>query len=274
MKEKEKEEESQKNDSAKEKYAQKRAKFRENKSSSSSSIFLDTTISTPEVKDIIKAVAILLKTQLNEDSTMTKTLSKESNLYYFSEEKYIEDFPEYFDAQKKENIHKIPTTEDIMDFMEALYNCVQFSPECCIICLMYIYRIIALTGLSLQETNWRPLIFVSLMVSQKIWDDNALPNGDFSIIYPFFDNEQLNELEIKFLEIIQYNVYVTLSNYMTFYLNLRALVQNHIELKPLSKYSLKKMEHLINEKKESKLKRSGSHGKVWKEGEKGSYVIN
>ena len=61
---------------------------------------------------------------------------------------------------------------------------------------------------------------------------------------------------------------------MTFYLNLRALVQNHIELKPLSKYSLKKMEHLINEKKESKLKRSGSHGKFWKEGEKGSYVIN
>jgi len=223
----------------------KRAKFCEKRSSSSSSIFLDTTISTPIVKNIIKAVAILLKTQLTEDSTMTKTISKESDLYFFSEEKYIEDFPEYFDAQKKENIHKTPTTEDIMDFIEALYNCVQFSPECCIICLMYIYRIIALTGLSLQETNWRPLIFVSLMVSQKIWDDNVLPNGDFSIIYPFFDNEQLNELEIKFMEIIQYNVYVTLSNYMTFYLNLRALVENQIELKPLSKYSLKKLEHLI-----------------------------
>ena len=158
--------------------------------------------------------------------------------------------------------------------MEALYNCVQFSPECCIICLMYIYRIIALTGLSLQETNWRPLIFVSLMVSQKIWDDNVLPNGDFSIIYPFFDNEQLNELEIKFMEIIQYNVYVTLSNYMTFYLNLRALVENQIELKPLSKYTLNKLEHQINEKKEMKLKRSGSHGKFPKEGEKGSFVIN
>ena len=252
----------------------KRAKFCEKRSSSSSSIFLDTTISTPIVKNIIKAVAILLKTQLTEDSTMTKTISKESDLYFFSEEKYIEDFPEYFDAQKKENIHKTPTTEDIMDFIEALYNCVQFSPECCIICLMYIYRIIALTGLSLQETNWRPLIFVSLMVSQKIWDDNVLPNGDFSIIYPFFDNEQLNELEIKFMEIIQYNVYVTLSNYMTFYLNLRALVQNRIELKPMSKYQLKKIEHLINEKKEMKLKRSGSHGKSLKEEEKGSYVIN
>ena len=262
------------NTNLKEKNDIKRAKFREKKSSSSSSIFLDTTITTPTVKNIIKAVAILLKTQLNEDSTMVKTISEESDLYFFSEEKYIHDFPGYFDAQKKENIHKIPTTEDIMDFMEALYNCVQFSPECCIICLMYIYRIIALTGLSLQETNWRPLIFVSLMVSQKIWDDNVLPNGDFSIIYPFFDNEQLNELEIKFMEIIQYNVYVTLSNYMTFYLNLRALVENQIELKPLSKYTLNKLEHQINEKKEMKLKRSGSHGKFLNEGEKGNFVIN
>ena len=252
----------------------KRAAFRENKSSSSSSIFLDTTILTPTVKNMIKAVAILLKTQLNEDNAMTKRISEESDLYYFSEEKYIKEYPQYFDQQKIENIHKIPTADDIMDFMEALYNCVQFSPECCIICLMYIYRIIALTGLSLQETNWRPLIFVALMVSQKIWDDSFLSNGDFSSIYPFFDKEQLNLLEIKFLEIIQYNVFVTLSNYMTFYLNLRALVENKIPLKPLSKHSLQKMEHLINEKREQKIKRSGSHGKLLLPGAKGSYIIN
>ena len=252
----------------------KRAAFRENKSSSSSSLFLDTTISSPTVKNMIKAVAILLKTQLNEDNTMTKRISEESDLYYFSEEKYIKEFPQYFDQQKIENIHKIPTADDIMDFMEALYNCVQFSPECCIICLMYIYRIIALTGLSLQETNWRPLIFVALMVSQKIWDDSFLSNGDFSSIYPFFDKEQLNLLEIKFLEIIQYNVFVTLSNYMTFYLNLRALVENQVSLKPLTKFHLQKMEHLINEKREHKIKRSGSHGKFLFPGEKGNYVIN
>ena len=44
------------------KSALKRASFRENKSSSTSSIFLDTTISSPTVKNMIKAVAILLKT--------------------------------------------------------------------------------------------------------------------------------------------------------------------------------------------------------------------
>ena len=78
----------------------KRLAFRENKSSSSSSLFLDTTISSPTVKNMIRAVAILLKTQLNEDNTMTKRISEESDLYYFSEEKYIKEFPQYFDQQK------------------------------------------------------------------------------------------------------------------------------------------------------------------------------
>jgi hypothetical protein len=64
--------------------------------------------------------------------------------------------------------------------------------------MIYIDRIIALTGLSLQNTNWRPLIFISLMMSQKIWDDRYLSNGDFSSIYPFFEKDDLNLLEIKF----------------------------------------------------------------------------
>ena len=42
----------------------KRSNFRNQKSSSSSSIFLDTTITTPEVKNMIKAVSIMIYTQL------------------------------------------------------------------------------------------------------------------------------------------------------------------------------------------------------------------
>ena len=173
-----------------------------------------------------------------------------------------------------ENIQKEPTIDEIIDFIEALYNCVQFSSECVIIGMIYIDRIIALTGLSLQNTNWRPLIFVSLMMSQNIWDDRYLSNGDFSSIYPFFEKEDLNLLEMKFLEIIQYNVFVKLSIYMTFYLELRILVKGQLPLKPLNKLDLKKMEHLIGEKRINKLRKDNSHGKFLKEGERSSFVIN
>ena len=251
-----------------------KAKYHEFKSSSTSNIFLDSTITSPNVKNIIKSVSIILQSQLNEDMNLGKTISKKSDLYFFSEEKYIDEYPQYFDKQRIENIKKIPTLDDMINFIEALYNCVQFSSECCIISLIYINRIIALTGLSLQTTNWRPLIFVSLMISQKIWDDKYLSNGDFSYIYPFFEKAQLNILEMKFLEMIQYNVYVKLSVYMTFYLELKTLVQDEYVNKAMSNYDFKKSEHLIKPKVERKLRRNKSEGKFLISGEYYNYVIS
>ena len=250
------------------------APYHDFKSSSTSNIFLDTTISSLNVKNMIKAVSTILQSQLNEDMNLGKTISKKSDLYFFSEEKYIDEFPQYFDKQRIENIKKIPTLDDMINFIEALYNCVQFSSECCIISLIYINRIIALTGLSLQTTNWRPLIFVSLMISQKIWDDKYLSNGDFSYIYPFFEKNQLNILEMKFLEMIQYNVYVKLSVYMTFYLELKALVFENPVNKALTRFDVKKMEFLIKPKIEKKLRRMKSEGKFLIEGEHCNFVIN
>ena len=251
-----------------------KAEYHTFKSSSTSNIFLDSTISSPNVKKMIKAVATILQSQLNEDMNLGKTISKKSDLYFFSEDKYVDEYPQYFDKQRIENIRKIPTLDDMINFIEALYNCVQFSSECCIISLIYINRIIALTGLSLQNTNWRPLVFVSLMISQKIWDDKYLSNGDFSYIYPFFEKSQLNILEMKFLEMIQYNVYVKLSVYMTFYLELKTLVQDEIVNKAMSNYDFKKSEHLIKPKVERKLRRNKSEGKFLISGEYYNYVIS
>ena len=250
------------------------APYHEFKSSSTSNIFLDTTISSLNVKNIIKAVSTILQSQLNEDMNLGKTISKKSDLYFFSEEKYIDEYPQYFDKQRIENIRKIPTLDDMINYIEALYNCVQFSSECCIICLIYINRIIALTGLSLQSTNWRPMVFVSLMISQKIWDDKYLSNGDFSYIYPFFEKNQLNILEMKFLEMIQYNVYVKLSVYMTFYLELKALVFENPVNKALSRFEVNKMEHLIKPKIEKELRRTKSEGKFLINGEYCNFVIS
>ena len=250
------------------------APYHDFKCSSTSNIFLETTISSPNVKNMIKAVATILQSQLNEDMNLGKTISKKSDLYFFSEEKYIDEYPQYFDKQRIENIRKIPTLDDMINYIEALYNCVQFSSECCIISLIYINRIIALTGLSLQTTNWIPMVFVSLMISQKIWDDKYLSNGDFSYIYPFFEKNQLNILEMKFLEMIQYNVYVKLSVYMTFYLELKALVFENPVNKALTRFEVKKMEHLVKPKIEKELRRTKSEGKLLIEGEHCNFVIS
>ena len=99
-------------------------------------------------------------------------------------------------------LREVPNDDNIFEFMKALYDCAQFSPECCIICLVYINRLIAFTGMPLLPTNWRPLILCSLLVAQKVWDDRYLSNADFAFIYPFFVTEEINLLEQKFLELL------------------------------------------------------------------------
>lgn len=96
------------------------------------------------------------------------------------------------------------------------------SAECCIISLIYVNRIIALSELPFTNTTWRPVMVCSLLIAQKVnypsldkrfthpfsmmtqvMDDNYLNNADFAFIYPFFEIEDLNKLEKKFLELIQ-----------------------------------------------------------------------
>jgi len=53
------------------------------KSNSTSSIFLSSTINTPNVKIMIKAVATILQSQLIEDMQLGKTVSSKSDLFFF-----------------------------------------------------------------------------------------------------------------------------------------------------------------------------------------------
>ena len=61
---------------------------------------------------------------------------------------------------------------------------------------------------------------------------------------------------------------------MTFYMELRMLVKGQLTLKPLTKYQINKIEHLIEEKRNYKLKRNNSQGKFLDEGERSNYIIN
>jgi hypothetical protein len=172
-------------------------------------------------------------------------MDTESELYFFSEEKYITENPNAFDEERIRLLRRAPTIDNIFDFLKALYECAQFSPECCIICLVYVNRLIAFSGLPLHPTNWRPLILVALLVSQKVWDDRYLSNSDFAYIYPFFTTEEINRLEQKLLELIQFSVTVKSSLYAKYYFELRALFKENASefpLEPLDKVKAEELE--------------------------------
>jgi len=196
------------------------------KASSGSTIFAKSTMDKPDIKSVIHAVATILHSQMFEDSKLGKQLDSSSESFFFSEEKYILEKPEQFDEARLILLRTPPTVENMYEFIKALYDCAQFSPECCIVALVYINRIIAFTGMPLHPTSWRPLILCSLLVAQKVWDDKYLSNADFAFIYPFFVTTEINRLEQKFLELIKYNVTVKSSLYAKYYFALRALFKN------------------------------------------------
>jgi len=156
------------------------------KASSINSMFINTTINKPSIDTMISAVATILHSQMLEDLGTGKEIPEDSELYYFSEQKYIKEKPEDFDQDRILLLRQTPSVEEMMDFIKALFDTAQFSPECCIICLVYINRLISFTEMPLQPTNWRPLVLCSLLVAQKIWDDNFIQNIDFAFMYPFF----------------------------------------------------------------------------------------
>ena len=75
-----------------------------------------------------------------------------------------------------------------------------------------------------------------------MWDDKYLSNADFAFIYPFFVTEEINKLEQKFLELLQYetikfllfkisyryNVTVKSALYAKYYFELRTLFKNEV----------------------------------------------
>jgi hypothetical protein len=90
------------------------------KSSSTSSIYLTSTINSPNVKLIIRAVSTILQSQILEDIQLRKKISSKSDLYYFSEEKYIKESPTCFDEIRIERMRKTPSIEEIDEFIEVI----------------------------------------------------------------------------------------------------------------------------------------------------------
>ena len=126
----------------------------------------------------------------------------------------------------------------------------------------------------LLPTNWRPLVLISLMIAQKMWDDKYLSNADFSYIYPFFDTKQVNSLEMKFLELIQYNTHIKFSIYTKYYLELKSLVPEDFPLKAMDAFTSQKLEQQ-SQKMEDNLKKNAKTSADAKEsGQNTNLVIN
>jgi hypothetical protein len=123
-----------------------------------------------------------------------------------------------------------PTKDVVFEFLKEAYGIAEWSPECNIIALVLVNRLCGTASYQMSYRNWNKLTLISLLVAQKIWDDVPLTNVDFpqlwEMLFPDsqgFDIKQLNKMETKFLNMIEWQTHVQRSVYCHFFFELRAL---------------------------------------------------
>ncbi|CCI49763.1 unnamed protein product [Albugo candida] len=117
----------------------------------------------------------------------------------------------------------VPNVEEIFRFCQHLFQKAQLSPECTIVCLIYIERLMEQADVPLLAATWKPIVLCGLLLASKVWQDLSSWNVEFNCIYPQYPLTCINRLERLFLNQIQWDLYVSATVYAKYYFALRSL---------------------------------------------------
>jgi hypothetical protein len=106
-------------------------------------------------------------------------------------------------------MYEIPSETEIYDFAHQLFNAVQLSSECSIVCLIYVERLMEVAKVPLLACTWRPIFMCGLLLASKVWQDLSSWNIEFASVYPQFSLEAINRLELNFLRNVKWDLYIS-----------------------------------------------------------------
>lgn len=64
-------------------------------------------------------------------------------------------------------------------FMKSVIDKMQLATECIVISLIYIEKLMATSKIEIRSVNWKPLIFTSILLASKFWEDINFWNVDY-----------------------------------------------------------------------------------------------
>jgi len=206
------------------------------KYNSTSTMFIRHTIFKPEIQEVIYCVAIVLHDRMRIEAESGEGehayVEQQVCFPFFSEDNnplYKEPNADEIRRSRQKRERVIPSESFIFDTIKSVYDCAQFSEECIVMALIYIERLLNTTGVKVLTSTWRPIVLAALIVAQKVFDDRSLQNYDFAVYCPMFTLQEINHLENKFLELLQYNVSINASTYASFYFHIQTLCHSSAE---------------------------------------------
>ncbi|OQS00727.1 cyclin-Y [Thraustotheca clavata] len=124
----------------------------------------------------------------------------------------------------------LPSLDEVVGFMNQVYTKAQMESECIIMSLIYVERLLQATmgkGLQIHAGNWQAIVFSSMVMASKVWDDLSMCNADFSkICHITFPLRRINTLELLYLDAVEYNVRVSAASYAKYYFHLRTIYKS------------------------------------------------
>ncbi|VDD79229.1 unnamed protein product [Mesocestoides corti] len=181
-------------------------------------VYLDgSTASKPDSRATIRAVAIAICLLIRSPGSSTGHC--EEDLDIFDETLH----PMKIEQSPDENPYLPPSLKTVHRFIRKIFQNAQLSPECAIVTMVYLERLLYGGRLYLTVSNWKRILLCAILLASKVWDDQAVWNVDYCQILDELKVDDVNELERRFLEIIQFNINVQSSVYTKYYFDIRDL---------------------------------------------------
>jgi len=118
--------------------------------------------------------------------------------FYFEKEQYTE-------IECKE--------EDIVKFMRLIISKMTLASECIVISLIYLEKLMHTSKIEVRFLNWEPLVFTSILLASKFWEDVNYWNIDYEEHLGIYPLKSINRMESEFLSLCDYNMYVSAGLY-------------------------------------------------------------
>jgi len=209
------------------------------KYSSTSTLFVNDSLSKPDLEEVLRNLAKALFFHIEKGCNMR------NKIYYniFNEEIYP--------LTEEPDLDNKPDEITIHTFLKGIFDFQKMDVECAIMSLIYVERLLELTKMTIDATNWRRVLLGSLIIASKVWEDLAVWNQDFLSVFnnsvPVAD---FNELELKFLYLTQYKLTISASAYAKYFFHLRMYShkERNLPLKPLNKEKLKLLSTQVESK--------------------------
>ncbi|KAH7650559.1 ppg3 [Cryptosporidium bovis] len=101
---------------------------------------------------------------------------------------------------------------ELFDFVLSLLYIGGFNISSFVMAIINMDNLIKKSNILICQHNWRPIFVISLIISDKLWDDNCVKSGDLSGIVGFISPRMIKYLELVFSVSSNWNFEFDLEN--------------------------------------------------------------